>query len=134
MPLVRIDVLDMWSDAQRSAIADAVQEALVATLDVPERDRFHVITAHPRTGFVFDRGYLDIERSDRFVMVTVTLSAGRTTEAKQAFYAGLYRRLIAAVDLRSEDLAVALVENQREDWSFGHGDASYLTIPRERWR
>jgi phenylpyruvate tautomerase PptA (4-oxalocrotonate tautomerase family) len=35
MPAVRIDVLDVWSDAQRSAIADAVQEALVATLDVP---------------------------------------------------------------------------------------------------
>jgi 4-oxalocrotonate tautomerase len=134
VPAVRIDVLDVWSDAQRQAIADAVQVALVATLEVPKRDRFQVITAHPRTGFVFDRGYLDIVRSDQFVMVTVTLSAGRTTEAKRAFYADLCRRLVAAVDLRSEDLSVALVENQREDWSFGHGDASYLTIPRERWR
>jgi 4-oxalocrotonate tautomerase len=133
MPAVRIDVLDVWSDAQRSAIAAAVQEALVATLDVSQRDRFQVITAHSRAEFVFDRGYLDIERSDRFVMVAVTLSAGRTTEAKQAFYADLCRRLVAAVDLRPEDLAVALVENHREDWSFGHGDASYLTIPRERW-
>jgi 4-oxalocrotonate tautomerase len=134
MPAVRIDVLDVWSDAQKSAIADAVQEALVATLDVPQRDRFQVIAAHPGTGFVFDRGYLDIERTDQFVMVTVTLSAGRATEAKQAFYADLCRRLVTDVDLRPEDLAVALVENQREDWSFGHGEASYLTIPRERWR
>jgi len=134
MPAVRIDVLDVWSEAQRSAIADAVQAALVATLDVPERDRFQVIAAHPRTGFVFDRRYLEIERSDRFVMVSVTLSAGRTGEAKQAFYADLCRRLVDAVDLRAEDLAVVLVENQREDWSFGHGDASYVTIPRERWR
>jgi 4-oxalocrotonate tautomerase len=134
MPAVQIDVLDVWSEAQRSAIAEAVQQALVATLDVPERDRFQVIRAHPSQDFVFDRRYLEIERSDRFVMVTVTSAAGRSTEAKQAFYTELCRGLVRAVGLRPQDLAVALVENQREDWSFGHGEASYLTIPRERWR
>ena len=132
MPAVQIDVLDVWSEAQRSAIAEAVQQALVATLDVPERDRFQVISAQPSQDVVFDRGYLEIERSDPFVMVTVTLAAGCGTEAKQAFYAGLCRGLVRAVGLRPQDLAVALVENQREDWSFGHGEASYLTIPRER--
>jgi phenylpyruvate tautomerase PptA (4-oxalocrotonate tautomerase family) len=134
MPAVQIDVLDVWSVAERSAIAEAVQQALVAILGVPERDRFQVIRAHPSQDFVFDRGYLEIERSDRFVMVTVTLAAGRSTEAKQAFYAQLCQGLVSAVGLRPEDLAVALVENQREDWSFGLGEASYLTIPRERWR
>jgi 4-oxalocrotonate tautomerase len=134
MPAVQIDVLDVWSEPQRSAIAEAVQQALVAALDVPERDRFQVIRAHSSQDFVFDRGYLEIERSDRFVMVTVTLAAGRSTEAKQAFYARVCRGLVSAVGLRPEDLAVVLVENQREDWSFGHGKASYLTIPRERWR
>jgi 4-oxalocrotonate tautomerase len=134
MPAVRIDVLDVWSEQQLSAIADAVQDALVATLNVPERDRFQVISSHAESEFVFDRGYLEIRRSDQFVMVSVTLAAGRSSEAKKAFYAELCERLVAAVDLRPEDLAVSLVENQREDWSFGHGSASYLTIPRDRWR
>jgi 4-oxalocrotonate tautomerase len=134
MPAVRIDVLDVWSEQQLSAIADAVQDALVATLNVPPRDRFQVISSHAKSEFVFDRGYLEITRSDQFVMVSVTLAAGRSSEAKQAFYADLCERLVAAVDLRPEDLAVSLVENQREDWSFGHGHASYLTIPRDRWR
>jgi phenylpyruvate tautomerase PptA (4-oxalocrotonate tautomerase family) len=134
MPAVRIDVLDVWSRQELSTIADAVQEALVATLNVPQRDRFHVVTAHAKSEFVFDRGYLEIPRSDRFVMVGVTLAAGRSVEAKQAFYADLCERLVAAVDLRPEDLAVSLIENQREDWSFGHGMASYLTIPRDQWR
>jgi 4-oxalocrotonate tautomerase len=38
------------------------------------------------------------------------------------------------VGLRPEDLAVILVENSREDWSFGRGEASYLVLPRDRWR
>jgi phenylpyruvate tautomerase PptA (4-oxalocrotonate tautomerase family) len=134
MPAVRIDVLDVWSGQELSRIGDAVQQSLVTTLNVPERDRFQVISSHTESEFVFDRGYLDIPRSDRFVMVNVTLAAGRSAEIKQAFYADLCERLIAAVELRPEDLAVSLVENQREDWSFGHGLASYLTIPRDQWR
>ncbi|TRW76961.1 tautomerase family protein [Mycolicibacterium sp. 018/SC-01/001] len=134
MPMVRIDVLTTFSAAERRAIGDAVHAAMTTTLDVPERDRFQVISAHEPDDFVFDRSYLDIERSDRFVCVHVTLSAGRTTEAKQSFYARLAELLGTEVGLRPEDLAVILVENERGDWSFGRGEASYLVLPRERWR
>ena len=79
MPVVRIDVLAPWSDEDLARLGDAVQAALVATMGVPERDRFQVIEQHPPGDFVFDRAYLDISRSDRFVLVQVTLSAGRTT-------------------------------------------------------
>jgi len=33
-----------------------------------------------------------------------------------------------------ENLAVVMVENGREDWSFGRGQASYLELPRAAWR
>jgi phenylpyruvate tautomerase PptA (4-oxalocrotonate tautomerase family) len=68
------------------------------------------------------------------VLVQVHLSAGRTVERKQAFYARLSELLVRDVGLREEDLAVCLVENQREDWSFGRGEASYVVIPKEHWR
>jgi 4-oxalocrotonate tautomerase len=134
MPLVRIDVLNTFARAERRAISDAVQTALTSTLDVPERDRFQILTTHDPDDFIFDRSYLDIERTDRFVCVHVTLSAGRTQEAKQAFYARLAELLGDKVGLRSEDLAVILVENERQDWSFGRGEASYVVLPREQWR
>ena len=134
MPLIRIDVLTTWSDDDVAKLGDAVQTALVESLGVPQRDRFQVITRHEPGSFVFDRSYLDIERSDRFVMVQVTLSAGRTTEAKQAFYRQLADLLEASVGLSPNDLAVSLIENTREDWSFGRGEASYVVLPKEQWR
>jgi 4-oxalocrotonate tautomerase len=134
VPLVRIDVGTGWSAAELDALGAAVHAALVETLAVPDRDRFQVISEHQAGRFVFDRSYLGIDRSDRFVLVHVTLSRGRTTEAKQAFYRALAERLAEALDLRPEDLAVCLVENDREDWSFGRGEASYLVLPREEWR
>ena len=36
--------------------------------------------------------------------------------------------------MQAENLAVAMIENEREDWSFGRGQASYVELPRELWR
>ena len=107
---------------------------MVTALDVPERDRFQIVAEHDSDRLLFDRHYLDIDRSDGWVLVQVTLAAGRSSEAKQAFYADLCGRLADTVGLRREDLAVVLIENGREDWSFGRGEASYLTLPPESWR
>jgi 4-oxalocrotonate tautomerase len=134
MPLVRIDVLNTFTAEERRAIGDGVHAAMTETLDVPDRDRFHVVSVHEPGGLDVDRSYLDIERSDRVVLVHVTLSAGRTRAAKQAFYARLAEVLTERVGIRSADLAVVLSENQREDWSFGNGEASYVVLPRDEWR
>jgi len=107
---------------------------MTETLGVPDRDRFQLITEHQPDNFDFNRSYLDVNRSDRFVLVHVTLSAGRSTEAKQAFYARLAELLTETIGLRAEDLTVVLAENTRADWSFGHGEASYVVIPPEDWR
>jgi len=134
MPLVQIDLLEGRSREQLTAIAAAVHDAMVEELEVPERDRFQILTEHRPETFTFDRHYLDIDRSDAFVLVRITFSAGRSTETKQAFYRRLAELLAERVELASEDLAVVLVENAREDWSFGRGQASYLELPPEAWR
>lgn len=134
MPLVRIDMLEGRSAQEKAQIADCAHRAIVETLGVPERDRFQIVTEHARESLHFDRGYLDIERSDAFVVVGLTLASGRSAEVKQAFYARLCELLVQTVGLREQDLAVCLVENEREDWSFGNGQASYLTISKDRWR
>jgi 4-oxalocrotonate tautomerase len=68
------------------------------------------------------------------VLIRVALSAGCSTEAKQAFYASVARRLADRPGMPVQDVAIALVENTREDWSFGRGQASYVELPREQWR
>jgi 4-oxalocrotonate tautomerase len=134
MPLVRIDMLEGRSASERAKIADCTHRAMVETLGVPQRDRFQIVTEHAPGSFHFDREYLDIARTDAFVLVCITLAAGRSAEVKQAFYARLCELLVEEDGLRSEDLAVSLVESGREDWSFGNGQASYLTIPKGLWR
>jgi 4-oxalocrotonate tautomerase len=134
MPLVNIDLLEGRRPDELRTIGDCVHDAMVELLEVPERDRFQIVTEHTPDALLFSPDYLDIERTDRFVLVRVTLSTGRSASAKQAFYRRLAELLADRAGLRREDLGVVLVENQREDWSFGRGQASYVELPRDQWR
>jgi 4-oxalocrotonate tautomerase len=134
MPLVEIDLLEGRSKEELDAITDAVHEVMVAVLDVPQRDRFEIITERPPRYLRFDPNYLDVDRDDEFLLIRITLAAGRTTDAKQAFYHRLAGLLSDRIRLRTENLAVILIENEREDWSFGRGQANYLELPRDAWR
>ena len=134
MPLLEIDLLEGRSGAELDAILDAVHEAMVAELDVPQRDRFQIVTERSPRRLRFDPNYLDIDRDEGFVLIRITLAAGRTTDAKQAFYSRLAELLAERIGMRTENLAVVMIENGREDWSFGRGRASYVELPRDEWR
>ena len=68
MPLVEIDLLEGRSEAELDAISDAVHEAMVAELDVPQRDRFQIITERTPGCLRFDPNYLDIDRDEEFLL------------------------------------------------------------------
>ena len=125
MPLVRIALREGKPAAHRAAVADAVHQAMVETIDVPVKDRFQIITEHAAGGLVYDPSYLDIARTNDLVVIQITLNAGRTVEKKKALYARIAELLAKSPGLRREDVFVSLVEVPKENWSFGHGLAQY---------
>jgi 4-oxalocrotonate tautomerase len=125
MPLVRIDLRQGRSPEDRRAIGDAVHQAMVETIKVPEKDRFQVIAEHAAGGMVHDPSYLDIARTDAVVFIQITLNAGRTVEMKKALYARIAELLAKSPGVRREDVLVSLVEVTKENWSFGNGIAQY---------
>ena len=125
MPLVRIDLLEGKSAEYREQVGQIVYRAMTDALGVPKNDRFQVITEHDRTGLQFDRTYLGIQRSDDCIFLQITLNAGRTLEAKQRFYKAVADGLHQELKLRREDVLINLVEVQKENWSFGNGEAQY---------
>jgi 4-oxalocrotonate tautomerase len=130
MPLVRIDLLEGKSPEYRVRVGQIVYQAMLDVLGVPKDDRFQIIVEHPQAGLQFDRGYLGIRRSDECVFVQITLSSGRTVEAKQRFYKAVADGLHESLKLRREDVFINLVEVAKENWSFGNGEAQYITPTR----
>jgi len=124
MPLVRISLRKGKTAEFRRKLGDAIHRALVETIDVPELDRFQLLSEHEPGDLVYDPGYLGIARSNDIVIVQITISAGRSLAQKRA----LFRRIadnLAALGLRREDAWLNLVEVAKENWSFGLGEASY---------
>jgi hypothetical protein len=74
MPLVRIDLREGTSPDYRNALGDGVQRAMIEAFVLPPDDRFQVITEHPPEGIIYDRTYLGIQRSDKIVLVQITMS------------------------------------------------------------
>jgi 4-oxalocrotonate tautomerase len=130
MPLVRIDLIHGRSAEYRAAIGEVVYQAMIEALNVPKNDRFQVIAEHQAEAFVFDPTYLDIQRSPDCIFIQVTLNEGRTVEQKQLFYKAVADGLQQRLALRPEDVFINLVEVTKADWSFGNGEAQYVTLPK----
>jgi phenylpyruvate tautomerase PptA (4-oxalocrotonate tautomerase family) len=125
MPFVRIFVSRNFDEAQVHAIADGVHAAMTNAIDVPAADRFQVVTRHEPGEMIWDRSYLDVERSDQAVFVHITLAVGRDDEKKRSLYRAIAQNLATTAQVRPEDVFIVLSEVSRSNWSFGNGVAQY---------
>jgi phenylpyruvate tautomerase PptA (4-oxalocrotonate tautomerase family) len=127
MPLVRVDFPAGKSETFRKALSDGVYEAMRLTFNVPEDDRFQVLSSNESTSIVRPASYLGIDYSDDLVVIQITCNEGRTLEMKKALFAAIAERLAANPGVRQEDVFINLVEVKKENWSFGNGVAQYAT-------
>ena len=125
MPLVRISLREGTSGEYRQALADGVHQAMVEAIEIPAQDRFQIITEHPAGGLIYDPSYLRVERSEKIVIVQITLSGGRKPAQKKKLFQRMSEILAKDPGLRPQDLFVNLVEVAWENWSFGNGEAQY---------
>ncbi|MBG7704237.1 tautomerase family protein [Streptomyces sp. MC1] len=125
MPLVRIDLIRGRRPDDIRAIADATHRTLVDVLDIPERDRFQIITEHDADHVIALDAGLGFERTDGLVMIQIFTQSGRSTEVKQRVYRTVAKQL-EALGIAGEDIFVSFMENGPQDWSFGFGRAQYV--------
>lgn len=126
MPLLRFDVIEGRSEEELKTLLDTAHDAMVEAFDVPERDRYQIVHTHKAHEMVIQDTGLGFERSKDIVLISVT-SKTRTEEKKQRLYQLLAERLEANCGLAPTDLMVSIVENDAADWSFGLGEAQFLT-------
>ena len=126
MPLARVSLRRGKPASYRKAILESLYQAMRETFNVPEGDRFMILTEHDQDDFVYDPNYLGIQRSDDLVYVQLTVSNTRPTAQKQELYRRIVAKLTATPGLRPEDIFINLVETLPENWSFGNGVAQYV--------
>jgi len=85
-----------------------------------------IITQHEPNELICEDTGLGIKRTDKLVTIQI-FQQGRNTDQKQALYAGIAKALEKECDTKGSDIIISLSRNEKEDWSFGHGRAQFLT-------
>jgi len=127
VPFVRIDLAQGKPADYRKMVGEIVYQAMRDTFDVPEDDKFQVITEHAPGDLNLAESYLGNHYSGDVMLIQITMSFGRSVEKKQAFYKRIVDDLNAKLNVRRDDVVINLVEVAKENWSFGGGIAQYVT-------
>jgi 4-oxalocrotonate tautomerase len=127
MPLVRIDLIRGKSAQYRKTLGEIVYDAMLDIIDVPKNDKFQVITEHDPEDLNVTDTYLGNHYSKDIIFIQITLSSGRSIEQKKAFYKRIVDDVQTKLNARPDDVFINLVEVAKENWSFGHGIAQYVT-------
>lgn len=126
MPFVKFDLIRGRSPEEITTLLDICHHVFLETLDIPEGDRYQVVTQHePYEMQMADTG-LGFERTQAVVLLSIT-SRSRTRVQKETLYRRLQEELTSQIGLRPEDLMINFTINEDEDWSFSHGRAQFLT-------
>jgi phenylpyruvate tautomerase PptA (4-oxalocrotonate tautomerase family) len=126
MPLVRIDLMKGKDAAYRRQLGDTVYEAMLGA-NVPLNDRFIVVSEHDIDNFQFDPSYLGIHRNENLVIIQITWNEGRSVEQKQTLFKTICDGLARSPGVQPENVFINLVEVKKENWSYGHGIAQYVS-------
>jgi hypothetical protein len=131
MPISHITLRGGYSADYLEAISLGLHQALVTTFDVPEDDCFQIFHQMERGAMRGHPHYLTSGRGEDWLLIEITAGKPRNAQIKRAFYRDLATRLAANPGLPSGELMVVIRHNAAEDWSFGDGLASMLSIEEE---
>lgn len=126
MPLLRFDVIKGRDEKTLRKVLDVAHQAMVEAFDVPQSDRYQIVHQHEPNELIVEDTGLGLERSKDLVMISI-VSKARTSNQKEKLYALLAQKLEAECGLSPQDLMVSITENGDADWSFGLGEAQFLT-------
>jgi len=96
MPLVNISILKGKSPEYIKAVTDGINSAVIETMGFPEDDRYQVVHEVEPHCLQFQ------DRTEDRVMMHLTMRAGRSNKAKQAFYAKVVKNLARDPGIKPE--------------------------------
>jgi phenylpyruvate tautomerase PptA (4-oxalocrotonate tautomerase family) len=121
MPFIRTAVPEDTAPAQCKAIVRGIHDALVASIGMPEDELFNLVSPYKADHFFFDRRFNGVARSDRVIVVEITMRRGRSDAMKRALYAQIAHNLESQAGVAPADVFIFTHENDYSDWSVGHG-------------
>jgi phenylpyruvate tautomerase PptA (4-oxalocrotonate tautomerase family) len=121
MPFVRTAVRQGTDPAIKRHIVEGIHDALIVAIGMPQAELFNMVSEYNAEDFFYDRTFNGVARSDRLVVVEITMRRGRSDAMKKALYAAITAELEARAGVSPKDVFIFTHENDYSDWSVGNG-------------
>lgn len=106
---------------QREAIVQGIHQALVSSIGMPQDELFNKVSDYTPDQFWYSRTFNGVNRSDRVVVVEITMRRGRSDAMKRDLYAAIAHNLHANAQVQPADVFIFVHENDYSDWSVANG-------------
>jgi phenylpyruvate tautomerase PptA (4-oxalocrotonate tautomerase family) len=121
MPFIRTNVPKDTTPQQRQSIVEGVHQALVDAIGMPQEELFNMVADYEPNQFWCSRTFNGYARSERVVVIEITMRRGRSDAMKRELYANIARNLQVNADISPNDVYIFMHENDYSDWSAGGG-------------
>lgn len=120
MPMTHVSMRCGKPAAYRIAVLEGIHATLHGSLGVHPQAFFMTVNEYDDANFHVNTTF-PFTRSADLLLVQITLTAGRSAEAKERFYRDLVARLEANPGVKPADVFINLIEVASENWSAGNG-------------
>ncbi len=114
MPSTRITT-GSWARGREASVLEAVQNALLSALKIPDYDRDIVLDLYDANRRIIPTG-----RSERYTRIEVVLFSGRSLDAKRSLYQAVVANL-HDLGVPATEIKIVLIEASPEDWGLRGG-------------
>jgi Tautomerase enzyme len=129
MPLAKIHVHEgRYDEARLIKLGNAIQAALEDALGIPPEDYFRIYHLLPSNRYVHTPGFMGLTYTDDLILLEITFIAGRSGDARLTLLKAINERVVSALGISPDDLAIMVYETAGENISFGRGEAQRAHI------
>ena len=125
MPLITINITEGMIEESIDHLQKTIHACFVRAWGIPENGGFYVINEYKKSRMRINRSMWGIQRSDQPPLLLQITSSPRSKELKIELFRVLAEEL-EKQGIRKEDLFISISPTQREDWSFGNGEAQLI--------
>lgn len=127
MPLIKVDIVEGRTEKEIRTLLDVIHGAVLQAFDVPEGDRYQIVTQHKSYEMVLEDTNLGFSREQQELIAITVISRKRECRDKVAFYKRVAEGLASQLGVAPKNILISITENGDADWSFGFGEAQFIT-------
>lgn len=127
MPLIKVDIVEGRNEQEIRKLLDVIHSAVLKAFDVPKGDRYQIVTQHKSYEMVLEDTDLGFTREQQKIVAITVISRKRECRDKITFYQLVKEGLEDQLKIDSKNILISITENGDADWSFGFGEAQFIT-------